>query len=640
MAQDAYYITPNEAALAVVATSMKKARLRPETLVCNSIVGGVLFSAGGMLFTACHSMSPEIFNQNPGMLDFMGALMFSIGLFYVVINGADLFNSNILFFSVGLLRNVVSAYDLLISWFVSWFGNFAGTLFVVYVMCYLSGVTRSSKFVAWTHIAVQEKDSATFIQIFIKAIAGNFFVCLAIYLQMMAKPLHVKFLMLTLPIFTFVAIGFTHVVADMFLLTVGMLNGADLSIARFIWKHMVASTLGNVVGGSVFGLVIPFYLHLVVVEYDRKQLSLPKLEARDEQPELNMDSRVVRVPTGEAEDLDEEASEGDEQYAPEERSGLDPISSGSSVDEKRDTVPVAYRPVLRTPSFSRTGSSLRRIVTNKSGISVRSNRSLPHRTPAGVFPIKGMATPLTKESSRIGLYGFEPSSVSTHRLHPSVQSIDTLRRVKTTKSEQTGNINMSRPQLQESTRAKSLGFILHPESSVDHRRILENKMGAKLERALTRISSRLSRDDRNDCKLPTTTQEVFPSIENNNMSQTNFANVPNLSDQRSNFGTKFQGSSNFDDDMVRLHKFSTVPAVTDSSKDAGHTMTFSNGRPSSNSNSSTRSISILSRPSAARPTEVPEFRRPLHPIGPRNSIPRFMANFDNDYDEEQSIKDS
>ncbi|KGK32416.1 hypothetical protein JL09_g6977, partial [Pichia kudriavzevii] len=33
----------------------------------------------------------------------------------------------------------------------------------------------------------------------------------------MVKPLHVKFLMIFLPIFTFVSMGFSHAVADMFM---------------------------------------------------------------------------------------------------------------------------------------------------------------------------------------------------------------------------------------------------------------------------------------------------------------------------------------------------------------------------------------------------------------------------------------
>ena len=134
MVDDTNYITPHEAALAVVATSMKKARLHISTLVINSIMGGLLFCSGSMLFVMIHSNSPESQANNPGMLDILGGISYGIGLFYVVVMGVDLYNSNILFFSVGVLRRAVTIWDLLISWFVSLMGNIAGALFMSYVL--------------------------------------------------------------------------------------------------------------------------------------------------------------------------------------------------------------------------------------------------------------------------------------------------------------------------------------------------------------------------------------------------------------------------------------------------------------------------------------------------------------------------
>ncbi|CEP60858.1 uncharacterized protein LALA0_S02e01244g [Lachancea lanzarotensis] len=522
MTQDAYYITPNETALAVVATSMKKSRLRLEVLICNSIMGGVFFSTGGMLFTACHSMNPGVFEQNPGLLDFLGGLMFPIGLFYVVINGADLFNSNILFFMVGVLQGAVSVYDLLISWVFSWLGNLGGTLFVMYVICHLSTVTSSPDFVKWTHIYVAQKDSFNFIKTFIKAIAGNFYVCLAIYLQMMAKPIHVKFLMLVLPIFSFVGMGFTHVVADMFMLTIGMINGADLPVSRFIWKHMVAATLGNIVGGGAFAAIVPFYMHLVSVENDRKRLSLPEQEVRDEQPELNVDSRVVRMPTKLAEEVDEEAEEGEQDAeggnSP-EKNAFECISSDSSIVDTNGASkrPVEYRPDMRTSNsnFSmRQGSALRKISTDRSMASVRSNASVPQRTPAGVFPVKGMALPRPSVSQKTS---FQDRSVnrmwSNRPSHSTSNGSNILRKLRTSKSDQNAPSGQQGSSLRHTLTTYSLSHI-QPDTNVETpENVMETKMGARLERAITRLGSRFSRDEKeNTRRLPITTQELHPVI--------------------------------------------------------------------------------------------------------------------------------
>lgn len=111
----------------------------------------------------------------------------------------------------------------------------------------------------------------------------------------MSKPIHVKLISIVLPVFTFVAAGFTHVVAEMFLIPTGMLNGAKISVGLFIWKDLIPASLGNIVGGVLFSLIIPFYLHLYAVEKDRKLLNLPEYNAFDEQPEINTDSRVVKA---------------------------------------------------------------------------------------------------------------------------------------------------------------------------------------------------------------------------------------------------------------------------------------------------------------------------------------------------------
>lgn len=375
MVDESLYLTTQEAALAVVATAMKKARLQIDTLAVNSLVGGMLFSTGGMLHVMVQSRCPETFETNPGFILLLQGLLYPIGLFYVVILGADLFNSNILFFSVGLARGAVSIVDLIISWFVSWWLNLVGNIFVCYIICHYSGVTSQALTVAGSREILETKASATFIETLLKGVAGNFLVCLAVYLQLMAKPIHVKFLLMVIPIFTFVSMGFTHTVADMYMIIIGLINGADVTVATAAWKLFLPGTIGNIIGGSFFGLIIPWYLHLYVVERDQRRLRLPRYKLLDEQPELNQDSRVVRV---------REEDEDDEDDA--EPTNLLHEKSGDMENSSLSSRDYTSPDDLLVRALSRVSTK------------TRMKRTL-EKSPANVFPVYGMGPASERERS-------------------------------------------------------------------------------------------------------------------------------------------------------------------------------------------------------------------------------------------------
>lgn len=61
----------------------------------------------------------------------IGAIIFPVGLVMVVLSGADLFTSNVMFMTVAFLHRRVTLLDLLKIWFISFFGNLAGMLFFV-----------------------------------------------------------------------------------------------------------------------------------------------------------------------------------------------------------------------------------------------------------------------------------------------------------------------------------------------------------------------------------------------------------------------------------------------------------------------------------------------------------------------------
>ena len=51
------------------------------------------------------------------------------------------------------------------------------------------------------------------------------------------------------PISAFVTLGLDHSIANMFLIPLGIMFGADVSWGDFIWRNLVPVTIGNVLGG-------------------------------------------------------------------------------------------------------------------------------------------------------------------------------------------------------------------------------------------------------------------------------------------------------------------------------------------------------------------------------------------------------
>jgi formate/nitrite transporter FocA (FNT family) len=84
---------------------------------------------------------------------------------------------------------------------------------------------------------------------FSRAILCNALVCLAVWLTFAAQDATGKILAILWPITAFVALGFEHSIANMFLLPLGLAAGAEGSASQVLANLAIVS-LGNVIGGA------------------------------------------------------------------------------------------------------------------------------------------------------------------------------------------------------------------------------------------------------------------------------------------------------------------------------------------------------------------------------------------------------
>ena len=54
-----------------------------------------------------------------------------------------------------------------------------------------------------------------------------------------------------LMLFAFVALGFEHSIANMFMIPLGIALGSTASASGFLFSHLLPVTLGNIIGGAV-----------------------------------------------------------------------------------------------------------------------------------------------------------------------------------------------------------------------------------------------------------------------------------------------------------------------------------------------------------------------------------------------------
>lgn len=78
---------------------------------------------------------------------------------------------------------------------------------------------------------------------------ANWVVCLSVWLATQASSLPGKVLGITIPVSSFVAMGFEHSIANMFLIPYAIVSGAQITYAQFICQNLIPVTMGNIVGG-------------------------------------------------------------------------------------------------------------------------------------------------------------------------------------------------------------------------------------------------------------------------------------------------------------------------------------------------------------------------------------------------------
>ena len=195
-------------------------------------------------------------------LKLVAGIVFSVGLCFVTMAGAELFTGNNFVMTVGSLRKNVTWGETIKLWVICYIGNLLGSVIAAAIFT-MTGIPGSGDVGTFFATATANKMAAGGMVLFSKAIYCNILVCIAIWCGTKMKSEGAKLFMNFCCVGTFVTCGFEHSIANMSIMSIGLMNasmvpaGMAVSLGGFLYNLAIV-TLGNMVGGIVF-IALPYY---------------------------------------------------------------------------------------------------------------------------------------------------------------------------------------------------------------------------------------------------------------------------------------------------------------------------------------------------------------------------------------------
>lgn len=269
-------LLPPEMALACEAAGAAKAGRDAFALIILGVLAGAFIALGAMFMTVVLTGAGDL----PwGVARLLAGLVFSLGLILVIVGGAELFTGDSLMIVACASRRITLG-ALLRAWSLVYVGNIAGAVGTAALVFFAGQHGFNDGAVGKTALAVASAKSALpTVQLFFLSVLCNVLVCLAVWMSFGARSTTDKIMVIVPPVAAFVAAGFEHSIANLYLLPYGLAlktwagpefwtaigqNAAaypELTSAGALHNIAVA-TLGNLVGGSLMVGTVYWFVYL------------------------------------------------------------------------------------------------------------------------------------------------------------------------------------------------------------------------------------------------------------------------------------------------------------------------------------------------------------------------------------------
>jgi formate/nitrite transporter len=245
-----------------------KANLGTPNFLVRSFMAGLFIAVGAALCTVCGTGVEK--TLGPGFKALIGGAVFPVGLIAIVLTGMSLFTGDTMLIPMAVFQKKTTWGKVFNAWTWVYIGNFVGSIFWAYLMVVgplSKGGGPELTVFGQNAITIAEGKVLPYIatgtlglwSAFMKGIACNLLVNVAILLAFASKNMIGKFFGIWFPIMAFVSSGFEHSVANMYFIPTGIMLGANVTWAQFVQWNLIPVTLGNIVGGFIFIGAVYFY---------------------------------------------------------------------------------------------------------------------------------------------------------------------------------------------------------------------------------------------------------------------------------------------------------------------------------------------------------------------------------------------
>ncbi len=218
-----------------------------------AIMAGAFIALGGLGSQIASACAPD-----PSTARILSSIVFPIGLFMVLVGGAELFTGNCLI-AIPVLSGKAKVSGMLRNWIVVYLGNMVGGFIIAALAVFSHTYSFNNGALALSVVSTAiTKSTISFSDGLLRGILCNILVCMAVWCSFAADELAGKVFALWLPVMLFIIGGFEHCVANMYFIPAGLMTSAvygipaeGLSLFGFFVTNLIPVTIGNIIGGAV-----------------------------------------------------------------------------------------------------------------------------------------------------------------------------------------------------------------------------------------------------------------------------------------------------------------------------------------------------------------------------------------------------